>query len=146
MRSLKPRMHSTIMESFPAQSYENKLEFEGYDDAVVTSANHERDIVQAVNDQTPSQQQVQVQNQENNDASMLQQQQTEQAEVTQVQSSAQGTALTPVRLPAILDGEFFVVTRVEDSSVTVRCLQCQKLLNGNLKSTGNFLSHIKVKL
>ncbi|XP_011298008.1 uncharacterized protein [Fopius arisanus] len=65
-------------------------------------------------------------------------------QVTEIQSNIQHSmTLTPVRLPAILDGEYFSVIRIDDSNVTVRCLQCQKLLNGNLKSTGNFLSHIK---
>ncbi|XP_011328891.1 uncharacterized protein LOC105274447 isoform X1 [Ooceraea biroi] len=132
------RMHSTIMESFPAQSYENKLEFE-YSEPAITTTNHQHDIAQSVNDQTPSQEQLQVQ--EDNDTSTLQQQQQQAEQVTQ--PNAQQGNLTPVRLPAILDGEFFLVTRVENSNVTVRCLQCQKLLNGNLKSTGNFLSHIK---
>jgi len=143
-------MHSIIMENFPTQNYEDKLEFETYNEPVVTNANHQRDIGQSVNDQTPSQQQIQMHSQENNDTSTLQQQQQQQQaeqahQVTQIQPNIQqGATLTPVRLPAILDGEFFVVTRVEDTNVTVRCLQCQKLLNGNLKSTGNFLSHIKV--
>jgi len=137
------------MENFPTQNYEGKLEFETYSEPVVSNANHQRDIGQSVNEQTPSQQQIQIHSQENNDTSTLQQQQqqqqAEQAQVTQIQPNIQqGATLTPVRLPAILDGEFFMVTRVEDTNVTVRCLQCQKLLNGNLKSTGNFLSHIKV--
>ncbi|GAB1868471.1 Protein stand still [Camponotus japonicus] len=135
------------MDSFPIQSYENKMEtFETYNDSVATAANRQRDIVQTqpVNSQT-SAQQIQVQSQENRDTLALQQQQQHQThQMTQIQSNTQqSTTLTPVRLPAILDGEYFTVTRVEDTNVTVRCQQCQKLLNGNLKSTGNFLSHIK---
>ncbi|XP_043288534.1 uncharacterized protein [Venturia canescens] len=65
-------------------------------------------------------------------------------QIATIQSNAMtNMTLTPVRLPALLDGEFFSVVRVEDTNVTVQCLQCKKLLNGNLKSTGNFLSHIK---
>lgn len=62
------------------------------------------------------------------------------------QDGQQNLTFTPVRLPAVLDGEFFSVIRVDDTNVTVKCLQCQKLLNGSLKSTGNFLSHLKVYL
>lgn len=143
-------MHFIAMDSFPIQNYENKMEtFETYNESAATAANRQRDIVQTqpVNSQA-SVQQIQVQSQENRDALALQQQQQQQHQthqMTQIQSNTeQGTTLTPVRLPAILDGEYFAVTRVEESNVTVRCQQCQKLLNGNLKSTGNFLSHIKV--
>lgn len=142
-------MHFIAMDSFPIQNYENKMEtFETYNESAATAANRQRDIVQTqpVNSQA-SVQQIQVQSQENRDALALQQQQQQQHQthqMTQIQSNTeQGTTLTPVRLPAILDGEYFAVTRVEESNVTVRCQQCQKLLNGNLKSTGNFLSHIK---
>lgn len=142
-------MHFVIMDNFPMQNYENKMEtFETYNESAVTTANRQREITQtqSVNSQTPTQQ-MQVQNQENRDTLVLQQQQQQHQphQMTQIQSNAQqSTTLTPVRLPAILDGEYFTVTRVEDTNVTVRCQQCQKLLNGNLKSTGNFLSHIKV--
>lgn len=119
---------------------------QNFDPCIIAAANQQRDIMQSVNSQT---QVEQVQSQENHDTLQQQQQQHQQTEQThqaaQIQSNAtQSMNLTPVRLPAILDGEYFVVTRVEDTSVTVRCLQCQRLLNGNLKSTGNFLSHIKV--
>lgn len=118
---------------------------QNFDPCIIAAANQQRDIMQSVNSQT---QVEQVQSQENHDTLQQQQQQHQQTEQThqaaQIQSNApQSMNLTPVRLPAILDGEYFVVTRVEDTSVTVRCLQCQRLLNGNLKSTGNFLSHIK---
>lgn len=111
------------------------------------ATNQQRELPQNVSGQTTTQT-VQVENQENHETSGLHQQQSNQQEspnqITQVQSNTQqGMILTPVRLPAILDGEFFTVIRVEDTNVTVKCLQCQKLLNGNLKSTGNFLSHIK---
>lgn len=137
------------MDNFSIQNYENKMEtFETYNESVTTAANRQRDIVQAqsVNNQTPAQQ-MQMQSQENRDTLALQQQQQQHQthQMTQIQSNTQQSAtLTPVRLPAILDGEYFTVTRIEDTNVTVRCQQCQKLLNGNLKSTGNFLSHIKV--
>ncbi|XP_072763547.1 uncharacterized protein [Anoplolepis gracilipes] len=141
-------MHFVAMDNFPMQNYENKMEtFETYNESAATTANRQREIAQtqSVNSQTPTQQ-IQVQNQENRDTLALQQSQPQHQmhQMQQIQSNAQQSAtLTPVRLPAILDGEFFTVTRVEDTNVTVRCQQCQKLLNGNLKSTGNFLSHIK---
>ncbi|KAF7996482.1 hypothetical protein HCN44_002114 [Aphidius gifuensis] len=69
--------------------------------------------------------------------------QNEQVGHIHINNGQQNLTLTPVRLPAVLDGEFFSVIRVDDTNVTVKCHQCQKLLNGNLKSTGNFLSHLK---
>lgn len=133
------------MDSF-SQDYETKMDtFETYDESMVTAANHQCDIVQSVNNQT-SAQEIQIQNQENHDELTLQQQQqqqqVDQAQVTIESNVEQRT--TSIRLPALLDGEYFTVTRVEDTNVTVRCQQCKKQLNGNLKSTGNFLSHIKV--
>ncbi|KAF7392952.1 hypothetical protein HZH66_008785 [Vespula vulgaris] len=137
------------MESFPPQKYVNKIET--FDTCMIEATN-QQEINQSVGAQTPMQT-VQVKNQDNHESSTLHQQQQQQQQqqlqqdqnqITQIQSNIQqNMTLTPIRLPAILDGEFFTVIRVEDTNVTVRCLQCQKLLNGNLKSTGNFLSHIK---
>ncbi|XP_011877795.1 PREDICTED: uncharacterized protein LOC105567495 isoform X2 [Vollenhovia emeryi] len=139
------------MDSF-SQDYESKMDsFETYDESMVTAANHQCDIVQSVNNQTPTQE-IQVQSQESHDALTLQQQQQQQVEIHQVAEIHQVTPqiesnveqkTTAIRLPALLDGEYFTVTRVEDTNVTVRCQQCKKQLNGNLKSTGNFLSHVK---
>ncbi|XP_071570260.1 uncharacterized protein [Temnothorax nylanderi] len=131
------------MDSF-SQDYGNKMEpFETYDESMVTAANHQCDIGQSVNNQVPAQE-LQMQSQESHDTLTLQQQnQTEQThQVTQMESNVEQRP-TSVRLPALLDGEYFTVTRVEDTNVTVRCQQCKKQLNGNLKSTGNFLSHVK---
>lgn len=63
----------------------------------------------------------------------------------ETQNNHSNLMLTPVRLPGLLDGEFFTVVRLEDNNVSARCAQCSKIINGSLKSTGNFLSHIKVK-
>lgn len=135
------------MDSFPAQNYDCKMEtYETYDETIVPAGNHQCDVAHPVNNQT-STQQLQMQSPESHDASTLQQQQqqVEQTQQITLQSNTQQSSnLTPVRLPAILDGEFFIVVRIRDTNVSVRCLQCQKVLNGNLKSTGNFLSHIKV--
>lgn len=134
---------SVVIESF-SQDYKNKMEtFEAYDESMVTAANYQCNIVQTVNNQAPKEE-IEVRSRENHDTLTLQQQQTEQMhQVTQIESNIQQKANT-VRLPALLDGEYFQVIRVEDTNVTVRCQQCMKLLNGNLKSTGNFLSHVKV--
>ena len=131
------------MDNFPQQRYEAKIE--SFDSCMIET-NQQREMTQTVSGQTPSQQ-GQIENQENHDAATISQQQSQhiQSQVPNLaQNAQQHMTLTPVRLPAILDGEFFSVIRLEDTNVTVRCLQCQKLLNGNLKSTGNFLSHIKV--
>ncbi|XP_017792850.1 PREDICTED: uncharacterized protein LOC108574730 [Habropoda laboriosa] len=143
-------MHHKIMDTFPTQRYETKIET--FDTCMIDAANQQRDISQTVSGQATFQT-VEVENQENHETSSLHQQQQESPQqhqpdqpnqISQIQSNTQQSmTLTPIRLPAILDGEFFTVIRVEDSNVTVRCLQCQKHLNGNLKSTGNFLSHIK---
>ncbi|XP_012286090.1 uncharacterized protein LOC105702810 [Orussus abietinus] len=134
------------MDSFPVQRYEAKIE--GFDSCMIEAAGQQqqRDLTQTVGDQTPTQ----VENHGNEESPTIHQQQQQQqqqqqtAQITPLQSNPQqNMTLTPVRLPAILDGEFFTVIRIEGTNVTVRCLQCQKLLNGNLKSTGNFLSHIK---
>lgn len=139
------------------QRYETKIE--SFDTCMIDATNQQREISQTVSRQVPSQT-IEVENQENHETSSLHQQQQNQQpqqqesqqqnqqdqpnQISQIQSNTQQSmTLTPVRLPAILDGEFFTVIRVEDTNVTVRCLQCQKHLNGNLKSTGNFLSHIK---
>lgn len=140
-------MYCVAMDNFPEQNYGGKMET--FDTCMMDAANQQCDITRSVKNQAPTQS-VQVDNQENHDALALQEQQQPQQpaekmqQMTQIQSNTQGMSLTPVRLPAILDGEFFTVIKVEDTNVTVRCLECQKLLNGNLKSTGNFLSHIKV--
>ena len=133
---------SVVIES-STQDYKNKMEtFEAYDESMVTAANYQCDIVQTVNNHAPKEE-IEVRNRENHDTLTLQQQQTEQMhQVTQIEANIQQKAT--IRLPALLDGEYFQVIRVEDTNVTVRCQQCMKLLNGNLKSTGNFLSHVKV--
>lgn len=143
MSASEARIHSAVMDSF-SQDYESKMEtFDSYDESMVTVANHQCDIIQSVNSQA-STQEMRVQSQKSHEQLMLQQQQAEQAhQVTQIESNVE-QKMIPVRLPALLDGEYFAVTKVEDTNVTVRCQQCKKQLNGNLKSTGNFLSHVKV--
>ncbi|XP_071648971.1 uncharacterized protein [Temnothorax longispinosus] len=123
------------MDSF-SQDYDNKMEpFETYDESMVTAANHQCDIGQSVNNQVPAQE-LQMQSQESHDTLTLQQQnQTEQThQVTQMESNVEQRP-TSVRLPALLDGEYFTVTRVEDTNVTrlhpslmsrIRCKSSQR--------------------
>ncbi|XP_051168801.1 uncharacterized protein LOC127286420 [Leptopilina boulardi] len=127
------------MDNYSQQRYDTKIE--SFDSCMIET-NQQQEIAQTVN---TTSQQGQIENEENHEAGTLPPQQSQhiQNQSPLVQNAQQHMTLTPVRLPAILDGEFFSVIRLEDTNVTVRCLQCQKLLNGNLKSTGNFLSHIK---
>lgn len=136
------------MDTYPAQRFETKIET--FETCMIDTTNQQQEISQT--SEQGSSQSIEVENHENHDTSTLHQQQQgspqqhqdQTNQISQIQSNAQqNMTLTPIRLPAILDGEFFTVIRVEDTNVTVRCLQCQKHLNGNLKSTGNFLSHIK---
>lgn len=128
------------MDNYSQQRYETKIETF---DTCMIETNQQQEIAPTVNVPT---QQGQIENQENHEVGAITPQQSQhiQNQAPLIQNAQQHMTLTPVRLPAILDGEFFSVIRLEDTNVTVRCLQCQKLLNGNLKSTGNFLSHIKV--
>ncbi|XP_011063943.1 PREDICTED: uncharacterized protein LOC105151746 isoform X3 [Acromyrmex echinatior] len=108
--------------------------FEAYDESMVTAANYQCDIVQTVNNHAPKEE-IEVRNRENHDTLTLQQQQTEQMhQVTQIESNIQQKA-TAVRLPALLDGEYFQVIRVEDTNVTrlhpslmskIRCKSSQR--------------------
>lgn len=123
-------MHCVTMDSYSTQNF---------DSCMMVSENQQCNMSQSVNNQSQT---GQIQTQEDHDK----QQQMEQThQITQQnQLNTENKVLTPIRLPAILDGEYFTVTKVEDSNVTVRCSQCKRHLSGNLKSTGNFLSHIKV--
>ena len=127
------------MENFPTQRYEAKIE--AFDHCLIEGTN-QQEVGQTSNSDDNGQEVNGVENDQNNEVSSI------SPNSSQIQQNNNQTSnsmtLTPVRLPAILDGEFFNVTRLEDTNVTARCLQCQKLLNGSLKSTGNFLSHIKV--
>lgn len=134
------------MDSFSTPGYETKIE--NFDPCImdVNNQHQQREITSNVVGQA-SIQTAQENNIENNieSTAIHEENGNENLQVEPIQSNFQhDMTLTPVRLPAILDGEFFTVIRVDDSNVSVRCNQCQKMLNGNLKSTGNFLSHIKV--
>lgn len=51
-------------------------------------------------------------------------------------------------LPAIVDGTFFkIVSRGNDNKISAKCLLCtpkNKRICGTLKSTSNFVTHLKV--
>ena len=124
------------METYAGARFEGKIET--FDPCViqVMSQSQTTGSNQRLNESADSQQNQQV--------SQIHQEDQEQ-QSCQMTNMQPNTTLTPVKLPAILDGEFFSVVRLEGTNITVRCLSCDKLLNGNLKSTGNFLSHIKVR-
>ncbi|XP_011496497.1 PREDICTED: uncharacterized protein LOC105361092 [Ceratosolen solmsi marchali] len=133
------------MENFTTQRFDGKIE--GFDSCMIDGAGQQQDITQNVNSEANAQDVNAIENEENHEVSSMQtptlpQQNNQMSQIMQP-NIQNNVTLTPVRLPAILDGEFFSVMRLEDTNVTARCLQCHKLLNGNLKSTGNFLSHIK---
>ena len=49
------------------------------------------------------------------------------------------------KLPIILDGRFFsIASRDEKGNVKAKCTTCKKLYSGNMNSTANFLTHMKV--
>ncbi|XP_016840524.1 uncharacterized protein LOC100679061 isoform X1 [Nasonia vitripennis] len=133
------------METFSTQRFDAKIE--GFESCIIDGTGQQQDITQTVSTETTVQDVGTMESEENSEAAAMQQvqnvQQNNQISPLMHQNPQHNVTLTPVRLPAILDGEFFSVMRLEDSNVTARCLQCHKLLNGNLKSTGNFLSHVK---
>lgn len=130
------------MESYGTTRFETKIET--FDPCIIQVGGQQREIGRNL-DQTGASEEAR-DAEDHQDVSTMQDDSEQQpTQIPTIQSNAApNMTLTSVRLPAILDGEFFTVIRVEDTNVTVRCQQCQKLLNGNLKSTGNFLSHIKV--
>ncbi|CAD6241312.1 GSCOCG00002638001-RA-CDS [Cotesia congregata] len=131
------------MDNYSAPRYETKIE--SFDTCMIDVQG--RDITAGVVSQSHQGTRCDNDHTDNNEATPIREQDHEQRHTIQIatiqNTMGQNMTLTPIRLPAILDGEFFSVVRVDDTNVTVRCQQCNKLLNGNLKSTGNFLSHIK---
>lgn len=56
------------------------------------------------------------------------------------------------RLPRILDGKYFTISNEDkdkdwfkDNKIEATCTICHELKKGNILSTGNFLSHYKLK-
>lgn len=48
-------------------------------------------------------------------------------------------------LPKIFDGKYFVVQKIDSEKITASCKLCGCMRNGSIKSSGNFLSHLKRK-
>lgn len=46
-------------------------------------------------------------------------------------------------VPKLLDGTFFKISKEEDTKIEAVCITCGKTRKGTLKSTGNFMEHIK---
>jgi len=44
----------------------------------------------------------------------------------------------------LFDGQFYKVLQVDEKRLTAQCQTCSKTIQGQINSTGNFLSHIKV--
>jgi len=44
----------------------------------------------------------------------------------------------------LFDGQFYKVLQVDEKRLTAKCQTCSKTIQGQINSTGNFLSHIKV--
>lgn len=49
------------------------------------------------------------------------------------------------KTPRILDGTFYSIKSVDKGIVCAHCLECGELRKGNISSTGNFISHYKLK-
>lgn len=47
------------------------------------------------------------------------------------------------KLPKIFDGKYFVVMKIDEDKIDASCKLCGCSRSGSIKSTGNFLSHIK---
>lgn len=44
-----------------------------------------------------------------------------------------------------MDGNFYEVTLEEGEKIEAKCLECQRVIKGNNRSTGNFLSHYRTQ-
>lgn len=44
----------------------------------------------------------------------------------------------------LFDGQFYKVVQVDEKRLTAKCQMCSKTIQGQINSTGNFVSHIKV--
>lgn len=45
--------------------------------------------------------------------------------------------------PRILDGTFYEIVSIDGDNIVAKCIECNKPRRGNLKSTGNFISHYR---
>lgn len=44
----------------------------------------------------------------------------------------------------LFDGQFYTILQTNGNKLIAKCLMCSKKIHGQINSTGNFLSHIKV--
>jgi len=68
--------------------------------------------------------------------------QTNNAENNDV--SAVSPAIEKLSKHYLFDGNYYKITSSVDNKLIAECQLCNKTINGQLNSTGNFLSHIKV--
>lgn len=47
------------------------------------------------------------------------------------------------RMPRILDGTYYEIVSIDEDNVEAKCMGCDKIRKGNLKSTGNFIGHYR---
>lgn len=49
------------------------------------------------------------------------------------------------KVPKIFDGKFFTITRETSEQIDARCSACEEVKKGKITSTGNFLTHYRLK-
>lgn len=49
------------------------------------------------------------------------------------------------KVPKIFDGTYFTITSQSDEQIDARCSVCEEVKKGKTTSTGNFLTHYKLK-
>ncbi|XP_025190821.1 protein stand still-like [Melanaphis sacchari] len=49
------------------------------------------------------------------------------------------------KMSYLFDGELYKIVTLDGIKVSAKCTTCSKVINGHTTSTGNFLSHIKLK-
>lgn len=50
---------------------------------------------------------------------------------------------TRFTIPRILDGKFYVIMKNTNGKIEAECVRCGQMKRGDIKSTGNFLSHYR---
>lgn len=48
-------------------------------------------------------------------------------------------------IPRLLDGRYYTIVTDLDGKIEAKCITCDELRKGNIKSTGNFLNHYRTK-
>lgn len=52
---------------------------------------------------------------------------------------------TTKKTPKIFDGRFYVIEKLSEGNIEAVCKTCGEVRKGNEASTGNFISHYKIK-